>query len=288
MKKLIILISFSLIFIHSKAQTFEPNFLGNDFQLYKGSLLKLKDDAITGFSFSFYSDIKYCKTDYDNNVVYPDLQYNFNTAKDSLANRVFKVDDIVDNDGVSLKNSSSLDNKIFILKDVTTNQIIYFKYDSENDFNFPFNTSKIVLDEKIFCSKIERSIDDFTGNIKFNSPLFTNLGIASTIIYKEIKNNKTVYFLSLKTSGSTVIVNGIGVTILFTDGTKWVKSSKVDIQAENEGFVYSSFINLTPADLITFSTKKIKKFRLNIFDEEINSSEADKFKIYVKCIKEAK
>jgi len=68
MKKIIlILICFS--FLNSTAQTFEPIFLGNDFQFYKGSLLKLKTDINTGFDYSFYSNLKYCQTPYDSNVI---------------------------------------------------------------------------------------------------------------------------------------------------------------------------------------------------------------------------
>ena len=83
-------------------------------------------------------------------------------------------------------------------------------------------------------------------------------------------------------------VNKTGVIILFTDGTKWTRQSEIDVDAESDGFEYSAFIPLTQEDLITFSTKKIKKFRLYIYDEEIGSCDADRFKIFVKCIKGSK
>jgi hypothetical protein len=288
MKRITIFLTLTVFILKSNAQTFEPNFLGEDFLQYKGVLLKLQDDAIFGFTYAFYSDLKYCQS-YDNNVIYPDIKYKFNTVKDSLTNRIFVVDNIVDNNGNAYSGSSSfLDKPLFVLKDTTTKQIIYFKYDKQYENNFPFNTSKIAYDEKAICSKIERQIDDFTGVVKLNSPISTNYKIASMIIYKEISKTKTSYFLSLRTIGSTVNVNGTGATILFDDGTKWAKPVKIDVEADKNGFEYTAFITLTQADLVTFSTKKIKKYRLYIYDEEINPSDADKFKIYMKCIKDAK
>ncbi|SFI14090.1 hypothetical protein [Halpernia frigidisoli] len=75
-------------FLKVQAQTtFEQNYLGDEFSLYKGVLLKLIDNPISGFDHTFYSDIKYCQSAYDNNVIYPDTKYNFVTVKDSLKNR---------------------------------------------------------------------------------------------------------------------------------------------------------------------------------------------------------
>jgi hypothetical protein len=106
------------------------------------------------------------------------------------------------------------------------------------------------------------------------------------LIYKYVKKGKpTLYYLGLRTYGSTVNVYEKGVTILFDDGTKWYKQSKIDVQADNNGFEYSAFILLNASDLLTFTTKKIKKFRLYIYDGAINTSDADKFNLFIKCVK---
>lgn len=285
MKRIILILTILTFGTKSNAQTFEHNFLGEDFLQYKGIFLRLKEDAISGFEYNFYAELKYCQSAYDNNVIYPEAKYKFSTEKDSLKNRVFIIDNIIDKNGTawdSIATTTFLDKPFFVLKDTLTKQIIYYKYDRENAYNFPFKTSKIVYDEKIFCSKIEREVDDFTGEIKVSSPF------SSMIIYKYINKGKTLYYLSLRAYGSTVNVNETGVTILFADGTKWMRQSKIDVDAESSGFEYSAFINLTSADLNIFTSKKIKKFRLYIYDEEVNSSDADKFKLYVKCVKETK
>ena len=303
MKRLIILLTLTTIFFNANSQTFKHNFLGSDFMLYKGTLLKLKDDKILLLSFAFYSDLKYCQSDL-NTVIYPDTagitfhsssteKYKFITVKDSLANRIFIVQDIVDKSGGSCNTNTTFsfpDKPIFILKDTATQQLIYYKYDKEYENNFPFNTSPIDFStlEKTFCSKIFRKVDDFTEDVKLSSPMYTAYKIASMIIYKDISKTKTSYYLRLNTKGSTVTVNGTGATILFTDGTKWSKPDKIDVKAGSNGFDYSAFITLTQADLVTLTTKAIKKYRLYIYDEEVNQSDADKFKIYVKCIREAK
>lgn len=275
-----------ILAINSNAQTFESNFLGEDYLLYKGVLFKLKDNADPGyFSYTFYSDLKYFQSDYEDiNVIYPEKEYHFNTIKDSLANRIFIVEDIVDKNGGAYTGSSFLYGPpIFILKDTTTKQKIYYKYDSKDESKFQFNTSKIVLDEKIY-SKMVRNVDDFTDVIE----LYPYYGTSSMNIHKYIRKTGTFYYLWLDTHGSTVVVDGTGVIILFTDGTKWTNPEKIDVEADSKGFEYHAFITLTQADLITFSTKKIKKIRLYIFDEEVNSFDADKFKIFAKCIREAK
>lgn len=291
-KKILLLFTVCLTLLKVNGQTtFEYNFLGEDFTLYKGTLLKLIDNPISGFRQAFYSDLKYCQSKYDNNVVYPDKKYNFVTVKDSLKNRVFLVEDIIDKTGKEWNEAYKTDHfaePIFVLRDTLSEQKIYYKYDKEYEDNFPFNTSKINYPTDYFCSKIDKQIDDFTNEVKLNSPLMSSRQLSPMIIYKHINNGKIVYYLSLSTYGSTVNVNENGVIILFQDGTKWTRASKINVEADSKGFEYSAFITLTPADLVTFSTKKIKKFRLYIYDKEVNSSDAEKFRLYAQCIKTAK
>lgn len=291
MKRTILILTVLIFGIKSNSQPFEHNFLGEDFLQYKGVLFILKKDLISNYAHTFYADLKYCQSAFDNNVIYPNSTYTFNTEKDSLINRVFIVENIIDKNGTTWDNKvtkSYSDKPIIVLKDTLTKQIIYYMYDEKYEHNFAFNTSKILYDEKVYCSKVERTVDDFTGEIKVRSPISSGGKISSMIIYKNINKGRTVYYLSLRTYGSTVNTNESGVVILFTDGTKWARQTKIDVDAESSGFEYSAFTTLTPADLITFSTKKIKKFRLYIYDEEVNSSDAEKFKLFVKCVKQTK
>jgi len=288
MKNLILL---SLVFFLSKnsfSQSFEPNFLGEDFLHYKGVQLILNDDVSSNFSFAFYSDLSYCQSSSNSNVIYPSSSFSFKTEKDSLKNRIFLVDKIINKDGNNWdsKSASFRDRPIFVLKDSKTNKLIYYIYDPKYEHKFPFNTSKINYNKEAFCSKIERNVDDFTGKIKINSPMSSDYEISPMIIYKYINNGKTTYTLYLRANGSTLNVGESGVIILFEDGSKWTSQTKIDVDAASYGYNYNAYINLTSNDLSKFLDKKIDKYRLYIYDEEVDSSEAEKFKIYVKCVKE--
>lgn len=138
------------------------------------------------------------------------------------------------------------------------------------------------------CAEIEKKKDDFTDELRFNSPIMNGLHTSRMTIFKYVAEDKATYYLSLRTVGSTVSVNKTGVIVLFEDGTKWMKDSEIDVKAGSDGFNYSAFITLKSADLKTFSTKKVKKFRLYIYDEDVDPVDAEKFMRYTECIRAAK
>ena len=133
--------------------------------------------------------------------------------------------------------------------------------------------------DEFFESEIERSVDDFTGEIKIQNSLLSPVG---TII-KYIKKGKITYYLRFSI-GSEGIYRGSGVSVLFTDGTKWIRpNEKVEV-IYNDGFENKAFITLSPTDLAIFSSKIIKKIRLYIHDIDVEKSEGDKFKNLVSVV----
>lgn len=284
MKTLLLILFIGIVGI-GNAQTFKENFLGEDFMQYKGALLKLNGDAISGFGYAFYSDLKYCQKAYDGNVIYPDIKLNSVTVKDSLRNRTFKVENIVGKDGGPFLGGSILDKPILALKDTKTGQTIYYVYNKRSEYKFPFLVSGIEIDTAVLCAKIERKVDDFTDELSFHSPTLNGSQVASMIINKYIKGSNTDYYLQLRAFGNSVSVAETGVIILFQDGTKMNKpSEEISVDAGENGYTYSAWITLTAAEVESFSVKTIKKFRLYIYDKEVSPSEADKFTHYVKCI----
>lgn len=291
MKKQIFVLTTLLVMTFSTliAQTFKENFLGDDFMQYKGAYFKLKDNAISGFNNAFYGDLKYCQKSYDINVIYPDTKYKFKTVKDSLVNRIFLVEDIIGKDGNTFSGGAYFDKPIFLLRDTTSKQAIYYLYDKQYEHNFPFLTSQITIDINALCSKIEKRTDDFTNEVTINNPIIEGRQISSMILYKTVKSGKVSYSLSLRTYGSTVNVGETGVIILFDDGTKMSKPTvKIDVDTDEKGFEYSAYIPLTETEVKSLTTKKIKKFRLYIYDKEVSPSFAEKFTYYVKCVMEKK
>lgn len=60
------------------------------------------------------------------------------------------------------------------------------------------------------------------------------------------------------------------------------------MEPDKDQYEYTAFVPVTAADLLALSTKRIKKYRLYIFDEDVSASEADKFSLFTKCVLEAK
>jgi hypothetical protein len=291
MKKQIFTLTSLLVMTFSTltAQTFKENFLGDDFMQYKGAFFKLKENVISGFSHSFYGDLKNCQKLYDNNVIYPDTKYTFNTVVDSLVNRIFLVENIIGKDGNTFSGGSYFGKPIFMLRDTITKQVIYYLYDKQYEHDFPFLTSQIIIDINAICLKIEQKKDDFTSEVTINNPIIEGRNISSMILYKTVKSGKVSYSLSLRTYGSTVNVGITGVIILFDDGTKISKPTvKIDVDSDEKGFEYSAYIPLTEIEVKSLTTKKIKKFRLYIYDEEVSPGFAEKFTYYAKCVMDKK
>lgn len=133
--------------------------------------------------------------------------------------------------------------------------------------------------------KVERNVDDFTGEINISSPSFTRCAVPIVILKTIKKLKKTHYYLSLRAYGNTLNVNKKEISVLFVDGTKWNKQSSIETEYDDGGYTYSAFIDLSPKDLVLFSTKKIKKFRLYIYDKDININDSEKFCEYIKLVK---
>lgn len=262
-------------------QTYESVFYGSDTSKLSNKIIIIDTINERSFMLNFYeklSDAYYKKS----NVLYQSENKRGHTNIYWLKKRIFKVRKIhtIPKDALSSG---------FVLEILDTNSfdVFYFNYSPVNKYNFPFlvfNTKgnkNLIINP--YCDKIEYEYDEFENEKKYNSPILN-----SVTIYKFIKKGVANYYLSLSTNGSTIVVDGIGAKILFTDGTKWSKNIKIDVDAGNDGFNYSAFIKLTPQDLKIFSTKKISQFRLYIFDQKITKDESEEFKNYVNCILKSK
>lgn len=293
LKSLTILLLLILASNSLNAQEFKKVFLGDKFIEYKGLQIKFDSTRTGGLSHTLYADYKKA-TDgmYNNDVAFPSKKYSFNTEKDSLLDKIFIVEKITNQDGEEIDNLDNvgiLHKPIFHLKNIKTNNYLYFKYDPKYEHSFIFLTAGYSFNEDLLAKDISKEIDDFTGEIKYNSPLSENYSMNDMIIYKQINKGAPVYYLSLHTTGSTVNVKERGVIILFEDGTKLSKPNiEINVKAGDRGFNYSAFFSLTSNDLIALKSKKIKKYRLYIYDNTIDQNFADKFRIYVKKIMELK
>ena len=169
--------------------------------------------------------------------------------------------------------------------------MLFFKYNIKYHTAFPFlcnlNAPELTNSD-IYKKKLSITNDEFTGEITTNNPYDTK----GAVIYKYSKkvNGKMTdnFYLSLDACGSTLNVAEKGVIILFDDGSKFEKpNAEIDVDYKGEycTYKYSCFIPLTKTELLTFSKKKIKKYRLYIYDEELSPEISEDFKQYCGAIR---
>lgn len=140
--------------------------------------------------------------------------------------------------------------------------------------------------ENACIDKLIRNVDEFTDEVSIETPHYIKPNITKVIL----KNGKTEYYLYLSLHDSYCTVSGSGLTILFTDGTKFNKPN-VSVDCDYYGgdeYTYSSFVKLMQNEVITFSQKQIKKYKLYIFDENMPEHNAIDFMGMVECLIKSK
>lgn len=248
---------------------FEKSYLGESFAFYKGCYFKIDTTQIGGFNHAFYKNFNDAIPTYGNNVAYPNKEYTFSTEIGPLKNRLFIVESILDKNGVEVVSVGYAVKPIFKLRDIKTNENLFYKYDTKYAHNFVFLTTKPQINDTVLIdSKITKTFDEIENKTTFYSPI--NMDVS---IWRVIENNTETYYLSLEALGSTLNYGGTGVTILFTDKTKWSRpAEKIDVDYDSSTYYkYSAFIKLTKEDLKLFQTKTIKKFKLYIYDNNFDN-----------------
>lgn len=272
MKKILTIAILALVATVSYGQTtFVKYFVGENYEAYKGLLTKVDISGDQSPSYRFWANIPENSVDREK-ILYPEDKYSYTTDITKLKDKVFRIDSIFE-----FKSYTS--EKLFKLVGVNNNETIYYTYNPSNEYYHLLLTEPVKISESVLKRNIEKTVDDFTREVKYNSPYNNQVGV----IYKYINKGKITYYLSLEI-GSSGIYRGNGVTVLFTDGTKWSRpTEKVDI-VYRSGFVNSVFIALSPNDLQIFKTKIVKKYRLYIHDQDVDLPEADMFRTYTSLI----
>ena len=264
--------------LESPSDIFQETWLDRDYMLYKKSFLKTKNKC-NRFSLekSFYFSVE----DAINKLSVAYEKEPNKTDFEKIKNRVFFVDTIL----IVKDNYLGIEtrNPYFVLKDTLSNEILFYKYPVlEDDFPFLCYNFKTEYQKNDLLHKIEKEVDDFDNKTRYYSELNQN-----AVIQKVIDGSNYAYYLRLKTIGSTLNVDGAGVWVMFDDGTKWHRPDKIKVDAkEGDGWFYTCFVKLTDEDLLLFSSKKIKKYRLYIYDEDMDISFSNRFKLYVEIMKD--
>ena len=261
------------------SQEYKKIFLGDDFNTYKGLYLKINELNYSTTSYKFYTEAP-TKPFQEAKLYKPIGKYSSNTDTNFLSGRIFIVSDII---------LSTLPNDfdpqrhpIFQLKDITNNEILYYVYDTQYDWYFPFLVKGFEYNAKYLTRNLLKTYDDFTNDTTIYTP--KNGGL---VLFK-ISNKKTKYYIRLSCSADTY-TSGNEIIILFDNGQRITKpAATVDIKSAviSIGIVYtaSSFFEITLEELLLLQKNKITKFRLYVHDRTLTDDENELIKLYSQSI----
>lgn len=134
-------------------------------------------------------------------------------------------------------------------------------------------------------AQVSREVDDFDGEVTIASPYGKTLHLTKVISQQ---GGSIRYYLFLRTTGLTLNVREKGVIVLFSDGTKWSRDTKIDVDSSDSGWEYSAFIPIRQTELNMLCDKTISKFRLYIYDKTVGPTEASRFNKYCRQIRDMK
>lgn len=121
----------------------------------------------------------------------------------------------------------------------------------------------------VAIGQISKKVDKTKDEITLRTPISPKVQMV-----KLIQDYVPTYYIRFKTTTSKLINHITGVFVLFNDGTKWTKADEQVVYKSSKGneYIYWSSVILTPTDLKLFSTKRIKKYTLYQWEEEMSEN----------------
>lgn len=266
---LFILLSFTLLSFgqgYQRAGMGSSFHIGSDYELYLNTHFTFDNSYPKGnWSFVFLS-----KQDAISDTRSRSLK------SDDLANIKFTVSEI---DDLS-------DGKILMTLLGDAGQTRYFLYHQNMSNWFPFIVQDINYNSPTICSKITVSKDNFTKAEKYTIPYKRKRGYDLYVTVEKDKPAKI--FIHLSASGSTVNVGQNEVKLLLEDEKVLTKKSigPIDVDTEEYGYNYSAVVEISETEAHILSRKKLKEFRLFVYDGSITEHDSEMFRRYMKCILE--
>lgn len=120
-------------------------------------------------------------------------------------------------------------------------------------------------------------LDKYLGNTDKFSGEKTYYGGGTIVSFmKVVGKGKYTQYVSISVNGSTLNYNCYGVSILFENGKKIVRSNeKVDTDYNDSEWQYKAFFTPTLNEVTLLKTQKITAVKLYIYDADINESESN-------------
>ena len=170
----------------------------------------------------------------------------------------------------------------------------YLKFDFEQtgmyitlqaDKTFCFKTSlngNTNISKTDFYSNIKdakqplKTLDDYLSSIDKFTGEKTYFGGGTIVSFMKVIGRKTSsQYVSVNVNGSTLNYGCYGVSILFENGKKIIRSKeKVDTDYNDSGWRYKAFFTPTLNEITLLKTQKISAVKLYIYDAGINEDES--------------
>lgn len=126
-------------------------------------------------------------------------------------------------------------------------------------------------------TKTTDQLEDYLSKVdKFNGEK-TYYGGGNTVSFmKVISKGKSTQYVSINVKGSTLNYGCYGVSILFENGKKIIRTKeKVDTDYNSDGWAYKAFFSPTFNEINLLKTQKITAVELYIYDADINETESN-------------
>ena len=137
------------------------------------------------------------------------------------------------------------------------------------------------------CKGIRRSVDKFTGEIKYVSTfnVMYGFGAPDGVNFTKViaSDGSEVTYLYAQTRGITLTVEGKESIILFEGGEKIVLEAEVEANAmSGSEWKYTIFARLTNEQMKLIAEKPMTDVRLYIFDFSVSG--AKRYMRYMSCL----
>ena len=195
---------------------------------------------------------------------------------------IYKCKDIVQRDSISsdlkskgyLKMNCEKDGLYIILNPVVSNNKIFC-------FRNSIGGNKNISKDEFYSNIIEtkqpvKTLDDYLSDTDKFTGKKTYYGGGTIVSFMKVVEGKlSNQYVSIYLNGSTLNYGCYGVSILFKNGKKIIRSKeKVDTDYNNDGWRYKAFFTPTLNEITLLKTQKISAVKLYIYDTEVNENES--------------
>ncbi len=167
------------------------------------------------------------------------------------------------------------DGLLIVLNSIKTEKNNLFCYKTKVDSNEELSKNEFYSN----ITEVKKPIlDDYLSDTDKFTDEKTYYGGGQIVSFMKVVGKKTSsQYVSIKVNGNTLNYGCYGVSILFENGKKIIRSKeKIKTGYSNKDWEYSAFFSPTLSEISLLKTQKINAVRLYIYDAEINENESSK------------